>query len=253
MIFKRFAANLRAQNWSAILIEFAIVVAGVFVGTQVSNWNAERLERQDNKRVLRNLKPEIASMVAQFQTIGTYYDTSKRYAEIAFAGWRDEPRVSDRDFVVAAYQASQAYVTGVNSDTWSQIYGSDRLRTIGDRAIRKDLSVLMTTDYAAMEREVASQYREHAREVIPTDVQDAVREQCGDRSIAGGYGSLFLPPTCDLDYPEQRMAAAAAALRAHPELVPQLNRHLAAVASYRSDIGTVDRVAQDLLRRLDQA
>ena len=253
MIFKRVAANLRAQNWSAILIEFAIVVAGVFVGTQVSNWNAERLERLDNTRVLRNLKPEIASMVAQFHTIGTYYDTSKRYAETAFAGWRDEPRISDRDFVVAAYQASQAYVTGVNSDTWSQIYGSDRLRTIGDRAIRKDLSVLMTTDYAAMEREVYSQYRQHAREVIPTDVQDAVREQCGDRLIAGGYGSLFLPPICDLDYPEPRMAAAAAALRAHPELVPQLNWHLAAVASYRSNIGTVDRVAQDLLRRLDQA
>ena len=253
MIYKRAAARLKAQDWLAILIELAIVILGVFIGTQVANWNDERLERKDNARVLRNLKPEIASMVAQFQTIGTYYGTSKRYAETAFAGWRGDPRVSDRDFVVAAYQASQAYVTGVNSDTWSQIYGSDRLRTIGDRAIRKDLSVLMTTDYAAMEREVYSQYRQHTREIIPSEVQDAVREQCGDRSIAGGYGSLFLPPVCDLDHPQQRMAAAAAALRAHPELVSQLNWHLAAVASYRSNIGTVDRVAQDLLRRLDKA
>ena len=28
MIYKRFAANLRAQNWLAIGIEFGIVVAG---------------------------------------------------------------------------------------------------------------------------------------------------------------------------------------------------------------------------------
>ncbi|MEO8141619.1 MAG: hypothetical protein ABI617_03065, partial [Sphingomicrobium sp.] len=62
MIFKRFAANLRAQNWSAIGIEFAIVVAGVFVGTQVSNWNAERLEKRETQRMLAQLKPNLQSL-----------------------------------------------------------------------------------------------------------------------------------------------------------------------------------------------
>ena len=42
MILRRLSANLKAQNWTAIAIEFVIVVAGVFVGTQVSNWNDER-------------------------------------------------------------------------------------------------------------------------------------------------------------------------------------------------------------------
>ncbi len=60
MIYKRFAANLRAQNWFAIGIEFAIVVAGVFVGTQVSNWNAERLEKRETQRMLAQLEPESA-------------------------------------------------------------------------------------------------------------------------------------------------------------------------------------------------
>src|SRR6059058_3414346 len=250
MIYKRMAARLRAQDWVAITIELAIVVVGVFIGTQVSNWNAERLERQGNVRVLHNLRPEIADMIANFRTIYTYYDSSNRYAQTAFAGWRRDPNVSDRDFVVSAYQASQIYYTGLNNDTWSQIYGSDRLRTIDDRPMRKDLSVLMTTGYSAMERDLFSNYRQRTRELIPDDVQDAIRDQCGDRPVAGAVNSLFLPPSCDLHYPAARLMAAAAVLREHPELVKELNWHLAVIASYRSNVGVVDGVARDLLARL---
>ena len=39
MIYKRAIAKLRAQDWFAIFVEFAIVVAGVFVGTWVANLN----------------------------------------------------------------------------------------------------------------------------------------------------------------------------------------------------------------------
>ena len=42
MILRRFADALRQQNWTAIAIEFALLVLGVFLGIQVSNWNAER-------------------------------------------------------------------------------------------------------------------------------------------------------------------------------------------------------------------
>ena len=59
MIFKRAVAGLRAQDWLAITIELAIVIIGVFIGTQVANWNEERLERQETQRMLTRLKPEL--------------------------------------------------------------------------------------------------------------------------------------------------------------------------------------------------
>ena len=37
MIYKRAIAKLRGQEWSAIAIELAIVVVGVFMGTWVAN------------------------------------------------------------------------------------------------------------------------------------------------------------------------------------------------------------------------
>jgi hypothetical protein len=42
MILCRLAANLKQQNWTAIWIELVLLVAGVFIGIQVSNWNEER-------------------------------------------------------------------------------------------------------------------------------------------------------------------------------------------------------------------
>ena len=42
MILRRVIAHFRKQEWTAIAIDFVIVVLGVFVGMQVNNWNEAR-------------------------------------------------------------------------------------------------------------------------------------------------------------------------------------------------------------------
>lgn len=42
MILRRVIEHVKAQNWTAIAIDFVIVVAGVFLGIQVANWNDAR-------------------------------------------------------------------------------------------------------------------------------------------------------------------------------------------------------------------
>ena len=44
MILRRFAEALKQQNWSAVAIEFVLLVLGVFLGIQVANWNETRRE-----------------------------------------------------------------------------------------------------------------------------------------------------------------------------------------------------------------
>jgi hypothetical protein len=45
MIFRRIKAHIEKENWFAVLIDFLIVVVGVFIGLQVANWNEARGER----------------------------------------------------------------------------------------------------------------------------------------------------------------------------------------------------------------
>lgn len=42
MILRSVTQHVKDQNWFAIVLDFLIVVIGVFVGLQVSNWNEER-------------------------------------------------------------------------------------------------------------------------------------------------------------------------------------------------------------------
>jgi hypothetical protein len=235
MILRRLTANLRAQNWTAISIEFLIVVVGVFIGTQVSNWNEARLEKVRTERMLEQFVPELGNQISFYNTNMHYYATTRRYAEQAFAGWRRDPKISDEQFVIAAYQASQITGIGLNADAWSLTFGGNQIRDIDDSGLRRLLEVVLTADYGPVDyTTVATPYREQVRHLIANDVQDDIRRACGDRTTMrnDGFQVLVLPETCSLRLDAKKAAASAAALRAHPELAQELTWHLAAVAAY---------------------
>jgi hypothetical protein len=239
MILRRLTENLRVQNWTAIAIEFVIVVIGVFVGTQVSNWNQERLEKLATKKMLDQLRPEIQNQFDFFDSARLYYRTTQPYAEQALAGWAGDPRISDNQFVIAAYQASQIYGIGINAQNWALTFGGNQMRDIDDQKVRKDLAVVLTADYEPVGfNAVATPYRQHVRQIIPDVIQDQIRTLCNDRNVSreGAQYLVVLPPTCPLKLNAAEAARATAALRAHPELVSELNWHLAAVANYLTNV-----------------
>jgi hypothetical protein len=235
MILRRLTANLRAQNWTAITIEFLIVVVGVFIGTQVSNWNESRKEKAETQRMLEQLVPELRSQLEFFDNAVSYFRTTRGYADRAFAGWRKESSITDEQFVIAAYQASQVTAIAINADSWSLTFGGEQLRNIEDPKDRRNLELVMTADYSPVSFEnVATDYREQVRHVIPTHIQDDIRRECGDRNVLGKEGAYYivLPATCSLKIEPALASATAAALRARPDLVGELHWHLAAVAVF---------------------
>lgn len=46
MLLRRVAQHVRTQDWLAVVLDFAIVVVGVFIGIQLGNWNDSRQTRQ---------------------------------------------------------------------------------------------------------------------------------------------------------------------------------------------------------------
>ncbi len=45
MILRRVIKHVRNQEWTAVFLDFLIVVMGIFVGLQVTSWSASRAER----------------------------------------------------------------------------------------------------------------------------------------------------------------------------------------------------------------
>ncbi|KCZ90852.1 hypothetical protein [Hyphomonas johnsonii] len=66
MILRRVIKHVKHQEWTAIVIDFLIVVVGVFVGLQVSNWNDERSLRREQAQYLQQLAAEHGVIEATF-------------------------------------------------------------------------------------------------------------------------------------------------------------------------------------------
>ena len=255
MFLRRMIENLKTQNWTAVGIDLLIVVIGVFIGTQVSNWNQARIEKRDTQRMIDQLGPELQNQIEFFKSARVYYRTTRPFAEQALAGWAGDPKINDNQFVIAAYQASQIYGIGINAQNWALTFGGSQLRQIDDPTVRKDLAVVLTADYEPVGfNAVATPYREHVRQVIPASVQDQIRQQCGDRNVTreGSQFLVVLPPRCALQLKPADASRAAIALRAHPELVPELNWHLAAIANYLTNVDGLEASYIQLQHSLGQ-
>jgi hypothetical protein len=70
MLLRRVINHVRKQEWTAIGIDFLIVVLGVFVATQVANWNNDRAARSAERGTLIRLYEDFAeSRVGQARDI----------------------------------------------------------------------------------------------------------------------------------------------------------------------------------------
>lgn len=59
MLLRRITEHVKAQNWTAVMLDFVIVVVGVFMGIQVSNWNDDRRLSIEERRVILQLLGEV--------------------------------------------------------------------------------------------------------------------------------------------------------------------------------------------------
>jgi hypothetical protein len=59
MILRRLMEHVKTQNWTAVALDFVIVVTGVFIGIQVSNWNDVRREQALEREYLDRLSSDI--------------------------------------------------------------------------------------------------------------------------------------------------------------------------------------------------
>ncbi len=249
-MIRRIREHVAQQNWFPVAVDLAIVVVGVFLGMQVSNWNQVRVEKAETERLLVQLAPELKFQIDFFDSSRIYYATSRRFADQALASWGGKRRITDEQFVIAAYQASQIIGIGVNTENWALTFGADELRNIDDQQVRRNLELAMTLDYGGVQADaVATPYREQVRRVIPIHLQDLIRRQCGDRQIRNTFAT-YLPPSCSLRLPAEDAKATAEALRKRSDLAGELNWHLAAIAVFQDNMAVLERPIRALHRDL---
>jgi len=79
VLLRRVIEHVKAQNWTAVALDFVIVVVGVFIGIQVSNWNDARGRAETERALLTELRAALADDArAVGATLAHYREVDER-------------------------------------------------------------------------------------------------------------------------------------------------------------------------------
>lgn len=224
----RIRKHVSSHNWFAVFVDLMIVIIGVFIGMQVSNWNAARIERGEVRAYRTQI---IDDLIANEQEIAErlhYYRQVRRHALAAMEAL-DGRAPLDEAFLVNSYQATQVSPIRMERSAYDEMIASGMAKSFGDPAVRRRLS----SYYAGTDRLEAASifstgYREQIRREMMFPVQQRLRERCSDVVAISrdGLETITLPRQCRLQLPATLISRAAMDLRDTPGLEQELARHI---------------------------
>ena len=183
MPLRSLPARLKAHDWVSVFIEVLIVVAGVFIGLQVSNWNEDRKDTARGNEYLQRLGDELLKDVGELQNISRFWSAVQTNGEHAIA-YAEDGALQDGSAwktLLAYYQASQVWPYRKSDVTFQEIQSGGDLQLIRDPKLRARIANHYSSGAGSQVVEVLRllpAYRERVRGMTPWHIQRYIWENC---------------------------------------------------------------------------
>ena len=249
MILRRVIQHVRKQEWTAIGIDFVIVVVGVFVGIQVANWNEARADDARAQaylaRIHVNLQADLESIRRRedmWRQVIAYGKGAIRYAEtgelVEGSAWKT---------VLAFYQASQLWQWVTSDSTYQEMRSGGELGLIRDPGLRDALSQYYLengsgTAYLFM---LQPEYRKIVRGLTPSVVADHIWAKCWQQPRPSEQYLV----DCDSPVSEAQAQAVLDGYLKSPDLLPELRFWVANQGVALNVIQNYNPLLKDMLAR----
>ena len=136
MNLRRLIEHLRNQQWTAVAIDFVIVVVGVFVGIQVSNWNQQHATDKQAAIFTMHLKEDLREEAWVYQLMIGYNRQVLANAERAANALSGSRTMSDEAFLISAYRATQYKQKARRRATYDELVSTGTLGLIKSQTLR---------------------------------------------------------------------------------------------------------------------
>ncbi|WP_412067272.1 hypothetical protein [Rubrivirga sp. IMCC43871] len=255
MILRRLTQHVQEQNWFAVALEVAIVVVGVFVGLQVSNWNEARQNRALAANYTERLQADLRDEIATMRSASDYFGAVRRHGLAALDAIEQPPDNLDEQFLIDLYQASQEWNLSVRNGTYEELLATGRIDHLANDRTRR----LLATYYErakmrAQTLQDRSDYRQIIREQMAYRIQLAIREQCDDiYTIGEGNSTGFfvsLPEACRVDLAPSLVRQETVRLHASDPVRQALRFQLSILDSRLNSIDNAIRTGGNMLTEL---
>ena len=221
-----------------------------FIGVQASNWNADRETDRRSDDFTARLRSDLRVEAWGYELQIGYYGQVLRNAIAADDALTGKAPLSDEALLVAAYRATQYNSYIRRRATYDELTSTGEIGLIRDRRLRE----LAMYTYASevflevVDKSRSSEYRIAFRKAIPHDVQYALSERCGDRTVpVGNYTGIddVLDYDCSTGLPAEILAKNAAILRSDAGIAAALRLR---IADLETDLANLTFYYKDDLR-----
>ena len=237
MLLRRITEHVKAQNWFAVGIDFVIVVVGVFIGLQVSNWNDARQERNNETKYIQRLDAELDVIRSRLVAGEQAYSQSLRSIDLLM----DVRRQYDSDETVeipseaelsrAVSEVGSGMVPAGSPAALKEMVASGALVTLSNDELRQALFAY--DEFAAINLNAWQSLRMNQSDAlnsilsfgdlsVPDDLKDLrsaigagtnlrgfdVQEFLDDPTVPGNLRLLLLAQTNQLVLVQQQLALA---------------------------------------------
>ena len=253
-LIRRIRTHAARQDWFAVAVDLGIVVIGVYLGIQASNWNQDRQDRNVARELRAQLISNLKTNEDDLRARSKYYAQVQSHAIAALQAIEPPTAPLGEGFLVDAYQASQLWRRPFDRTAFDELQTSGLATKVGDVATRARISAYSVSaqgfDITGLR---ATDYREQLRRTMDLRTQKLIRAKCDDRmqrQPSGGEAPV-LPEACNLGMTAADIERATARVRSIPELDKELTRLVIDIDQKQALFGRMLHSAEELRQTLE--
>lgn len=255
MILRRFTKHVTDQNWFAVGLDVIVVITGIFLGMQVTEWNETRkentLQQIYKNRLVRDIENDMSNAQARLH----YFTIVKSYGEKALA-YLDLPQTDRKptpDILIAFMLASSRWENFYSQVTYDELKNTGRIHLIGD----VDARDLVANYYAVSNirlKEITSStlYFKQIRSIIQPEMQEEILHECEEVGEII-QSSLTIDESCSVDLDIEVVTEHMHQIESHPsikaELIYAISQLRYNTSIFREQTVAADEVLSLLSRR----
>ncbi len=140
MLLRSLTKHVRDQNWFAVVLDFFIVVAGILIAFQITNWSEERGERAREQQIIGRLFSDFDALGRDADEMIEFIKTNTDEIEIFKQLILNDPKRADLQRVQNFFETSfnLPAPTG-QSDTFEQLVASGDMSLLTNDQLRTAL------------------------------------------------------------------------------------------------------------------